>query len=97
VHIHWRRSGVALAAQSEAWELSISIVRLHADVHAIDGLVWCISVNDCVFIGITLSPAGAAWGDEALADIAEEAFRRQTLTNFPMLWLTGVAAFCVRS
>lgn len=79
VHIHWRRSGVELAAQSEAWELSTSIVRLYADVDGIEGVAWCIPVKDCVSIGITLESSGSDLGDAALADIAEEAFRRRGL------------------
>ena len=79
VHTHYRRSGAELAADSEAWELCTSIVRLHADVDGVEGVAWCIPVKDYVSIGITLESSASDLGDEALAGIAEEAFRRRGL------------------
>jgi flavin-dependent dehydrogenase len=79
VHTHYRPLTAQVAADVNAWELCTSIVRLEADIDGVEGIAWCIPVKDCVSIGITLESSASDTGNEALAGLAEEAFRRRGL------------------
>jgi len=79
VHTHYRSPGAEPPPASESWQLSTSILRLHADLDGVEGVAWCIPLWACVSIGVTLDSDASDLGDEALAGIAEEAFRRRGL------------------
>lgn len=79
VHTHYGLLNASVAAASEAWEFSTSIVRLHADIDGVEGIAWCIPVKGSVSIGLTLDSGASELGDEALAGVAEGAFRRRGL------------------
>ncbi|HLZ55517.1 MAG TPA: hypothetical protein VKR06_01105 [Ktedonosporobacter sp.] len=78
VYTHYHAQEDA-AAPLEAWEYSTNIILLSPERDTIHGLAWCIPLGNYVSIGVNIKASDSNLSDEALLEIAEQAYARRGL------------------
>jgi flavin-dependent dehydrogenase len=79
VYAHYHAPSGEVVPQSEAWQLSTSIMRLYRDLDGLDALAWCIPLRLDVSIGASMEVSANDLSDQEILRLVEEGFRRRGL------------------